>query len=218
MSPISRAAIPALLCRVRLSLTWPERSVQARASAYSGRDGRRADSVGLRRQARAEQHVVAELACSPDRILGQRARPLGLASPAVCPGQVGAGFDEQPVVAEPGGDLAGLLGQPEAGGQVRVHGNARGGDQSFGEQCGVGGGFGPPERRHEQPGRFLCPVARQPVPPQRDAEPQDLRGAVRLRRVPGGTAEVRLVGVQPREPAALVGPGQVRGRGSAADR
>ena len=89
----------------------------------------------------------------------------------------------------------------------------RGADQCRCEQPGICLGFGPLQRRHEQAAGFLVPRPRQPVAPERDAEPQHPRGPLGVAgRVPGRAPQVRLLGVQPREPPTLVRPGQVLGR------
>ena len=78
------------------------------------------------------------------------------------------------------------------------------------------------QHRHKQPEGFLVPETRHPVAPQRDAETQDPRGPVWIAgRVLGSAPQVRLLGVQPGEPPALVrarsgaGPPSRRRTGSA---
>jgi hypothetical protein len=74
-------------------------------------------------------------------------------------------------------------------------------------------GFGPLQCRRQQPDGLLPPAARQPVTVERDAQAQYRCDAVRvLGCLPGRAPQVGLIGVQPRQPAALPGPGQVSSR------
>ena len=164
-------------------------------------------------QAPAQQDIVAKLPGALDRLLPEGKSFLRLAGVEISMAQLAAS-DSMSNRSSPSRRANSTACSPAAGPcqspqPVRVSD----GDQCRSEEPGIRPGVGPLQRRHEQPEGFLVPETRHPVAPERDAEPQDPRGPLGVAgRVPGSAPQVRLLGVQPREPPALVRPGQVRRR------
>jgi hypothetical protein len=165
------------------------------------------------REAHAEQDIITQLPGALDSVPSGAKSSLQLAGRVANLAEDGERFDEQPAGLELAGERDRLVPEPQPQRYVDAASSAGGGDQGCAEQLRVRPGVGPVQRRPEQAEGFLVPVPRHPVAPQRDAQAQDLRGPLRVAgRVPGGAPQVRLLGVQPPEPAALAGPGQLPGR------
>ena len=128
-------------------------------------------------------------------------------------------LDQQPVGIELASELDRLFAEPPCCRGVNEESGEGGGDQRCPEQLWIRPGFGPVQRGQQQREGFLVAVARPPVAFQRHAEAQQLCDPVRCAGcVLSGAPQVRLIGVRPREPPALVRPGQMRGRRPATDR
>src|SRR5580658_3175434 len=96
-------------------MRWsPDRSVQAIASAYTGPG--RVDGQEIPDQAPGQQHVVAEPPGPLDRFLPERAPCLRLAGEEMRAAQRPKGSAEQPLVAQPAGDLDRLVSKLPCGG------------------------------------------------------------------------------------------------------
>ena len=170
------------------------------------------DAQQVPRHALGQHDVIAQQPGPLDGLLAERNSSLGLAGEVAGGAQDREGFDEQPA----GAQLAGESDRPFAEPPRRRYVNqasTHGGDQQRpSEQFRIEEGFRPLQHRHQQGTGLRAPVARQPVAPQGDAEAQDPRGPARVaERVPRRAAQVRLIGVQPRKPFALVGSGQMGG-------
>ena len=129
-------------------------------------------------------------------------------------GEHGEGIGEQPVVAELASQLDRLVAVLPGRRDINQRSEAGDGHQRRPEQAGVGPGFGAVQHGQQEPECFPATGTREPVAAERDAAAQDPGGPVRVLRcgVLDGAPQVRVVGVEPREPAALTGSGQVRGR------
>ena len=198
-------------------MRWsPDRSVQAIASVYKGRDRARSIAWNVVRYA---IRLLPSRTSSP-RLRARSTDSCPKRSPAsgspakkYAAHSGGEGIDEQPVVAQAAGDLDCLFSELPCCGDVNELSDARGGVQCRAEQCGVGAGVGPLEHRNEQPESLLFAGAGSPVAVERDAQAQDQRGPIRAAgRMPGSAPQVGLIGVQPGQPAALVRPGQMSSR------
>ena len=89
-------------------------------------------------------HVVAEFTGPPNRLLSQGQCSVQLAAAPARRGEQFAGDCEQPVVVQFGGELVHLLCQAKAYSCVTGADQYRRGEQRFGEDRGIRGGFGPP--------------------------------------------------------------------------
>ena len=174
-------------------------------------------------QALAQQDVVTEPAGALHRVAPEpkSPSPIELGGKEVSAAQHAEGVDEQTVIVELAGELHRLF--TASLGRDYIYGGAerRHGDQRRHEQPGIRPRFGPGQHRQEQAEGFGVTGMGEPVAAERDAEAQDQRGPGRMagrgagrgagRRL-GGAPEVGDIGVKPGEPAALIGPGQLRGR------
>ena len=186
------------------------------ASASSGAELGRLDQIAghqVDHQVPAQQDVVAELAGTVDGLAAKPKPAVGLAGEEVHGGEHTEGIGEQPVVAELASQVNGLVTVLAGRRDINQRSDASDGHQRRPEQSGVGAGSGAVEHGQEQPECFPAARTREPVAAEGDAEAQDPSGPVRVAGgMLGGAAQVRMVGVEPRVPVALVRPGQVRGR------
>ena len=224
MSPTRSACTPALLCRIQANRWSPDRWVQAMASSNSspdvpGRSGRctSGSPTGPRRAGR-HRPAAGPARRLPGRAAG-RARPRRRSSRrSRAPPRVAMSSRPRPA----GGPARPPVRRTAGRTLRRRRGSERGYDQGPAEQHRVRPGIGPLEHRREQGQGFPAPATRHPVTVQGHGQAQDLLGPARdAGRIPGRTPQVRLIGVQPGEPVALVrspsdeGPPPRRRTGSA---
>ena len=157
MSPVRSACTPALLC----STAGPELVT----GPFGGGDGLGVQLPGASRvhdtdgqqpqqQAEAEQEIVAEPAGALGGFLAQRKPLLGLAGGVVGGAQGAEGFDEQPVIAEPSGQVDRPFPQMPGRRQADVSRADRGSDQRPREQPGVRTGLRALQHRQQQADGF----------------------------------------------------------------
>ncbi len=136
---------------------------------------------------------------------------LGLAGKVMHPAKDAKGLDEELLVVELAGDFDCQLTKVPRQPDVKIDSYMRHGDQGRTEQPGLGAGFRPLERRHDEFDRILVSCSHPPVTSERDGEAENLGCPISFGSgVFHGAPQIGLIGIQDTEPPALFRSGEVR--------